>query len=352
MKVVLSLPGGGVSGALYQIGAVAALEEAMGGASRLDGYVGHAGGAVFAAALAGGIAPTRLYRAVLDPADPFFPLERHHVLALDAPEWKKIVARALASIGQALPRLDPRKSQIAPVGVSDRILEEMDRIEDSLPAGIFTLDRFEPFLAEFFMKREIPNSFVDTPKPLRVVAFELDTGRRVVFGEESRDTRVSLACAASCALPLFFSPVRIGDSYFVDGGLSSMSHFDVASRLGADFTIVVNPRVPVSTEGRAVPTGHGAGRSVRDKGLLWVFNQSRRIANKATLDREMENPPAGMSVLRIEPNARDAALFLRNPRSFASRRAVLEFAFKAGMEAIRAWASAHPEGAERLGLRV
>jgi hypothetical protein len=91
---------------------------------------------------------------------------------------------------------------------------------------------------------------------------------------------------------------------------------------------------------------------VRDKGLLWVFNQSRRIANKATLDREMENPPRGMSVLRIEPRGKDAALFLRNPRSFESRRAVLEFAFKAATEAIRAWANANPEGAERLGIRT
>ena len=349
MKVALSLPGGGVSGALYQIGAVAALEEAMGGVSRIDGYIGHAGGSILAAALAGGVSATRLYRAVLDPADPYFPLERHHVLSLDAGEWRRIVVRAWATLKQALPRLDPRRGH-TPVGVSDRILEEVDRIEDSLPAGIFTLDRFEPFIAEFFARREIPNAFSATRKPLRVVAYELDTGRRVVFGEEASDTRISLACAASCALPLFFSPVRIGRKHYVDGGLSSMAHFDVAERMSADFTIVLNPRVPVETEGQSVPTGHGAGRSVRDKGLLWVFNQSRRIANHAMLEREMQTLPNSMGVLRIEPKPEEAALFLRNPRSFESRRVVLEYAFKTTREMLRMWAETNQELAAALGL--
>ena len=47
---------------------------------------------------------------------------------------------------------------------------------------------------------------------------------------------------------------------------------------GAAMTIIVNPLIPVSTEHRAVPTGHDAQGSVRDKGLLWVFNQSMRVA--------------------------------------------------------------------------
>ncbi len=349
MKVVLSLPGGGVSGALYQIGAVAALEDALGSMARVEGYVGHAGGSILAAALAGGVAPTRLYRAVLDPADPYFPLERHHVLALDIAEWRQLAVRAWSSFRHALPRLDPRKP--VALGVMDRILEEMDRLEDSLPAGVFTLDRFEPFLLEFFTKREIPNVFTETRKPLRVVAYELDTARRVVFGKDAPRTPISLACAASCALPLFFSPVRIGDRYYVDGGLSSMTHFDVAKDLGADLTIVINPRVPVETQGRVVPTGHGRGVSVRDKGALWIYNQARRIANQEMLDKEMASAPAGMKVVRIEPNRGDAALFLQNPRSFDSRRIVLEHAFKSTRDALREWAKDHAETAEKLSMK-
>lgn len=349
MKVVLSLPGGGVSGALYQIGAVAALEDALGSMRTIEGYVGHAGGSILAAALAGGVAPTRIYRAVLDPADPYFPLERHHVLALDIAEWRQLIGRAWASFRHALPRLDPRKP--APLGVTDRVLEELDRLEDSLPAGVFTLDRFEPFLSEFFTKREIPNVFTETGKPLRVIAYELDTASRVVFGKDAPRTPISLACAASCAIPLFFSPVRIGDRHYVDGGLSSMTHFDVAEELGAELTIVINPRVPVETQGRVVPTGHGGGQSVRDKGALWIFNQARRIANQSMLDKEMASAPASMKVVRLEPNPGDAALFLQNARSFDARRVVLEHAFKSTREALREWARQNPELAERLSMK-
>ena len=71
-KTALCLPGGGITGALYQIGALAALQDGIQG---LDGqsfslYLGQSSGASVAAALAGGIEVDRLYRALLDPANP------------------------------------------------------------------------------------------------------------------------------------------------------------------------------------------------------------------------------------------------------------------------------------------
>lgn len=350
-RVALSLPGGGVSGALYQVGALAALEDGIEGLGNFNTYVGHAGGSVVAACLAGGISANRLYRALLDPADPFFPLERRHVLELDAFEWQRMAKTAYLALRHALPRLDPRRAGPTPVGLPDRIVEELDRFEDSLPAGIFSLDRFERVLAEFFERREVGNAFAQMKRRLRIVAYDLDSGRRVVFGSPGHEqVPVSLACAASCAVPLFFSPVRIGDRHYIEGGLCSMTHFDAVAEQPVDLTIVVNPRVPVSTRGESVPTGHGVGRSVRDKGLLWVLNQSRRIASQAMLDREAESPPAGMRVLRIEPHPEDAVLFLRNTRSFEARRVVLEHAYRTTRARLTAWLDRHSDYAG-FGLR-
>ena len=253
-RLALSLPGGGLSGALYQVGALAALADGIEGLEDVGVYVGHASGAILAAALAGGISADRLYRALLDPADPFFPLERRHLLAPDVTEWERTIRTAWLAFRHAVPRLDPRRT--APIGPVDRVVEEIDRLEDSLPAGLFTLDRFERFLAEFFLRRDIPNVFFAMPRSLRVVAHDLDSGQRVVFGAPGHDdVPVSLACAASCALPLFYSPVRIGQRHYIDGGLCSMTHFDVAREHGAEFTIVVNPPVPVTPGARtATPT--------------------------------------------------------------------------------------------------
>lgn len=350
-RIALSLPGGGVSGALFQVGALAALEDAIEGIGPYGAYIGHAGGAVVAACLAGGISANRLYRAMLDPADPFFPLERRHVLAFDTFEWQRTLKTAYLAFRHALPRLDPRRATPTTVGLPDRVVEELDRLEDSLPAGIFTLDKFERVLAEFFERKEIGNTFRSLPRALRIVAYDLDAGERVVFGAAGfEQTPISLACAASCAVPLFFSPVRVGNRHCIEGGLVSMSHFDVARDQGAELTIVVNPRVPVSTRGESVPTGHGVGRSVRDKGLMWVWNQSRRMASRAILDSEMTNPPEGMTALRIEPHPEDAVLFLRNTRSFEARRVVLEHAYRTTRARLTTWLE-HGGDLARFGLR-
>lgn len=353
-KVALSLPGGGLSGALYQIGALAALEDGVEG---LEGgfaiYVGHASGAILAAALAGGTTAERLYRALLDPADPFFPLERRHLLAPDFDEWQRTLKTAYLAVRHALPRLDPRRSKPSTVGPVHRVLEQLDRLEDTVPAGLFSLDRFERFLADFFARRDIPNTFRAMPRILRVVAHDLDSGERVLFGAPGNDdVPVSLACAASCALPLFFSPVRIGERHFIDGGLCSMTHFDAAQDVGAQVTIVINPRVPVAARGEVVPTGHGPARSVRDKGALWVLNQSRRIGAQAMLEREMAHPPEGMQVLRLEPDPSDTVMFLRNAKSFDARREVLEHAYRSTRARVSAWLAQHHVLAEQLGLRA
>ncbi len=352
-RVALSLPGGGLSGALYQVGALAALRDGWQGFDEFEVYVGHAGGSVVAASLAGGISVERLYRALLDPADPFFPLERSHIMAPDLPEWQRMGRTAYLALRHALPRLDPRRSASGSVGPRDRLLEELDRLEDSLPAGIFSLARFERVLADYFARRDVPNVFFTMPRALRVIAYDLDSGERAVFGDPGREkVPVSLACAASCALPLFFSPVRIGGRHYIDGGLCSMTHFDVARAAGAQFTIIVNPRVPVETRGAAVPTGYGLGTSVRDKGALWVLNQSRRIASQAMLEREMASPPEGMGVLVIQPHPEDGMLFLRNNRSFEARRAVLEHAYRSTRARLGSWLGENAELAARLELRA
>ena len=62
-------------------------------------FLGSSSGATVAASLAGGIAVSRIYRALLDPVDVFFPLERGHILHLDLDEWNRTIVTA----GVALP---------------------------------------------------------------------------------------------------------------------------------------------------------------------------------------------------------------------------------------------------------
>jgi hypothetical protein len=84
MARALVLTAGGITGALYEVGVLRAVEERYGSPLDLfDLFVGISAGASVAAFLAQGVSPTRLYEALLDGGDPLFPLEQRHVAALD-----------------------------------------------------------------------------------------------------------------------------------------------------------------------------------------------------------------------------------------------------------------------------
>jgi NTE family protein len=64
---------------------------------------------------------------------------------------------------------------------------------------------------------------------LRVCAVDRQSGRRVVFGAPGAPhADVPDAVCASCAVPWVFSPVRIGDREYVDGGAWSVTNLDAA----------------------------------------------------------------------------------------------------------------------------
>jgi NTE family protein len=358
MKLALCLPGGGVTGGMYQVGALSALEDALEGldARGFDLYIGTSSGATVAAALAGGLPVQRLYRALLDPADNYFPLERSHLVRMDLDEWRRTIVTAFGALRSGVQSLTSR----APAPKD--LWEQLDRFYDSLPAGLFTLDAFERFLEEFFLRRGVSTGFPGLQRPLRVVAHDLDSGDRVLFGAPGYDdVPVARACCASTALPLFYSPVRIRDRHYIDGGVGRVGHLDVADSEGADLVVLVNPMVPVRAELSGVPTGHGARASVRDKGLMWVYNQAMRIGVHARLHYALDGAqrpngqPAGSnlraSLLLIEPEPTDAVLFMHNPASFAARRTILEYAYKTTRDRVARWIDANQAMIERAGLR-
>jgi predicted acylesterase/phospholipase RssA len=326
-KIALCLPGGGATSAMFQIGALAAFEDSVEGleVNRLDYYVGSSGGASVAAALAGGLPVQRIYRAFLDPADVYFGLERKHLLRVDLGEWRRTLVSAFGALRHGASSLLSRTSAPAP----SALWEELDRLYDSLPAGLFTLDGYERFLEDFFVRRGVPNSFYGMPRPLRIMAHDLDSGQLSVFGQgNSAEVSVTRACIASMAVPPFFSPVRIGERHYINAGAGQVAHLEVAVEMGANVLIVVNPMVASSVA--TVPTGHGHRDSLRDKGMMWVLNQAIRIGMHKIVREECARieREGRAQVILIEPSPEDCILFMYNPASFDARRAILEYAYR------------------------
>ncbi len=344
-RLALCFTGGGAMGSMYQVGAVAALEDSLAGfcANACDLFVGTSSGACVAAALAGQQPVLRLYRALLDPADDYFPLERKHVLQMDAREWRRTITSAL----RALSHSSRAVFSSAEASRQDP-WQELSRLYDSLPAGLFSLEGFERFFETQLERRRVPTHFDDLTKELRIIAHELDTGRGVVFGSEGwRHVPIPRAVTASMAMPPLFTPVAIGGQHYLDPAPSQISHVDVAMDFGARRILVVNPLVPLRVS--EVPTGHGVRSSLRDKGAMWVGNQANRIKVHSLLTAAAERARArGGRVLVVEPEPTDGTLFLHNAANFAARRSVLEFAYVQTCAAVRGWAADGTLG--QLGL--
>ncbi len=73
---------------------------------------------------------------------------------------------------------------------------------------------------------------------LEITAIDVETGERVLFGRESGVSLVD-AVAASCAVPVVWPPVTIGQRRFMDGGIGSSANVDAVT--DADAVVLLSP---------------------------------------------------------------------------------------------------------------
>ena len=104
-----------------------------------------------------------------------------------------------------------------------------------------------------FVNREVHNLPIEKlAKPFGAVAVELNTGLPILFQRGN----TGVAVRASSAVPGIFQPVRVGDKYYVDGGLVAPVPVSFARSMGADFVIAVNissaPEVQTSASSLSV----------------------------------------------------------------------------------------------------
>src|SRR6266571_3528699 len=117
---------------------------------------------------------------------------------------------------------------------------------------------------------------------LYIVAMNLDTAERVVFGhDEDTSLTISEAVQASTALPGFYKPARLKGVDYVDGGVRRTANIDVAIEHGAELVICYNPFRPFHNRvvRRFVPEKGRYeidGRPLASQGMLTVLNQVLR----------------------------------------------------------------------------
>jgi NTE family protein len=93
-----------------------------------------------------------------------------------------------------------------------------------------------------YIRRTLPvQDFSGLKLPIRMNTVSLVSGTEVWFGTGMRqDARLAEVVYASCALPIYFPPMKIGDDYLVDGGVLDVMPLKRAVEWGAERIIAVD----------------------------------------------------------------------------------------------------------------
>jgi len=311
----LVLGAGGVVGQAYHAGVLAALEHDLGWDPRTaDVIVGSSAGSVTGTLLRLGVSAADLAAwAVEAPLSVESAPLMEQLGAEEINDFPPMVARDLLR-GWRLPtpelllRLARRPWAFRPTVAALTLL----------PSGrIDVAARAEVLLAV---------TGGNWPDGLWICAARRSDGGRVVFGRPgSPQATVASAVAASCAIPGYFSPVRINGVQYFDGGVHSPTNADVLRHSELDTVVVVSP----------MSAAHGRSLTL-DAPMRWSAH--RRLEQEV---RRLQS--AGTTVVRFEPGPRCLAAMGLNAMGLDRSDRVVQQAFlEAGRRASRG------EAAEQL----
>ena len=206
VRRALVLGGGGVTGIAWEWGLLAGLGAGGVDLTDADLVVGTSAGSVVGAQVAAGLDPEQRYQAQLAPAD-------GEVAAVLGPAV--VLRYGLAMVG---PRSPQRfRARLGRSALRARTGPESRRVE---------------VIASRLPVREWPD------RRLLLTAVDAQTGEFRVFDRES-GVPLTLAVAASCAVPLVWPPVTIDGRRYIDGGVRSGTNADLAA--GYDRVVVLAP---------------------------------------------------------------------------------------------------------------
>lgn len=210
-RLALVLAGGGIAGIAWETGLLLGVQdEAPSAAERLlnaDLLLGTSAGSAVAAQISSGASLEDLYARQLEP--PTSEITPH----IDIDELIELFEHA----NDASSPMAERLRWIGEHAVSAPTVSEAARrrvIAQRLPSHDWPQRRLE------------------------VTAIDVETGERVLFDRASGVSLVD-AVAASCAVPVVWPPVTIGDRRFMDGGVGSSANVDAVT--DADALVMLSP---------------------------------------------------------------------------------------------------------------
>src|SRR4051812_1285899 len=306
-RVGLVLGAGGVVGASWLIGALEALESETGWrAADAEVIVGTSAGSVIGTLASTGIPPAYMgaYASGRSLDDLEAPAGLEDLMPEDLEDRS---SGADYRIALAPPPIGPGSWRMV-LGTLRNPLRHSPSamLAGWLPRGLFSTEPISKIVDRF-----VPDEWPSHPN-LWIVGCDYASGKRTVFGHpDAPAAHIRDAVAASCAIPAFYHPVRIGRRRYVDGGICSVSNADLLSGLGLDVAVVMNPMTSLA---------QATGGSPADRVTAVL-----RAASGRRLGRELRKlREEGTEVLCLQPTADDIAIMGNNLMSGRRRIEVLE----------------------------
>ncbi len=294
----LVLGGGGVLGVAWMVGAIQALQDETGLDVRdFDTLVGTSAGSILAALLGGGASAADLVAHQRGGQVKSGPLAGFYFDYENASRGDRLVHLRPGIGSRELLLNNARHLYRLP---ATAVLSAL------LPEGWANLGAVGTLITHV-----APDGWV-AHNDVSVVALDYDTGARVAFGRPGAPpATLADAVLASCAIPGWYHPVRIGDHRYVDGGAWSSTNLDLLAGAGLDEVFVLAPQASFD-----------AGRPMR-----WSTRLERHWRTQVTtrLVREVARVHAeGTEVTVLAPGQEDLQAIGDNPMNVSRRLEVLE----------------------------
>ena len=305
----LVLGGGGVLGAAWMVGALQALQDEIGVDVRdFDAFVGTSAGSILAALLGAGVSVADLVNHQRGDEFESGRLAGFHFDYAEATGGDR-PTRPRPGLGsrELLIRNARQLHQLPPTAV----------LSAFLPEGRGNLEAVGALISYV-----VPGGWV-ARDGVTVVALDYDSGKRVPFGRPGVGAAsLPEAVMASCAIPGWYQPVRIGDHRYIDGGAWSSTNLDLLANEGLDEVFVLAPQASFDAD---EPT-QWATRLERQ----WRNRVTRRVLREAsTVHRH------GTEVTILGPGREDLEAMGGNLMDLSRRPSVIETSLRTSVVALR-----------------
>ncbi len=321
-KTALVLAGGGITGAVYEIGALRAVDEMLVDhtVNDFDIYVGTSAGSLVAAMLANGLTPDEMMQSIDNTHPEIRGIRADEIFQSNLIEFVQRLGR--------LPRTLLRSGRHIVKGFGDRsAVSLLWEFADLLPTGFYSALALEHYVEELLQRLGRINRFDHLVRELYIIATDLDSGERAVFGKGGKGiVPISKAVAASSAIPVIYKPVRIFGREYVDGSMRGTASLDLAVEAGADLVVCINPLVPLDAQRLYAKDEH-----IGDEGLRTIVNQVIRILMHSGLRYHMKSlrrHHPDVDFILIEPQPDDQKMFGYDLMDYGSRQRVAQHGFE------------------------